>query len=146
MKKANENYETHHLFPSGEWEGFYTYQIFSQNYRGLMSFYLLFQKQTVEGEGIDSVGRFAWKGTYDTKEMTCQMTKYYYGKHKVFYDGQVDENGIWGTWKITDNWKGGFHIWPKGQGQEAIEEVKEAVVKEGKDLIFVPVNFDAAII
>ncbi len=44
------------------------------------------------------------------------MTKFY-ATHTVFYDGQVDENGIWGTWTIGGYFSGGFHIWPKAEAE-----------------------------
>jgi hypothetical protein len=132
MKDTPQNYEMHPLFPSGEWEGFYTYLPPFSNFKGQMSFYLLFYNQVVEGEGIDEVGRFAWKGSYDTQSMTCQMTKHYYGKHTVYYDGQVDENGIWGTWKITQGWSGGFHIRPKTAERETMETAIANLVEQSK--------------
>ena len=115
--------ETHTLFPSGEWEGFYTYSYRPDARRHLMSFFLLFKNNAVSGSGADDVGAFHWRGQYDTKQLTCQMIKYYAG-HTVFYDGLVDQNGIWGTWTISDYCKGGFHIWPKNSAEnEAVEEM-----------------------
>jgi hypothetical protein len=45
----------------------------------------------------------------------------------VYYDGHVDENGIWGTWYIPPFMSGGFHIWPKKR--EADESVEESVAE-----------------
>lgn len=92
-----------------------------------MSFLLHFENGIITGTGSDDVGAFSWRGTYDKEELRCQMTKKY-GTHSVFYDGHVDENGIWGTWKLSDFTKGGFHIWPKKGGEE--EEEEEVVAEE----------------
>ena len=115
-----------------------------------MSFILDFKDGIVTGSGGDNVGAFTWRGTYDAEKMLCQMTKRY-STHEVFYAGHVDENGIWGTWSIPIEikggiWdtpfreiaiaameefsKGGFHIWPKANSmREAVEEVEE--ISEG---------------
>jgi hypothetical protein len=130
MKNTDAIHETHPLFPSGEWEGFYSYPPPYSFHKGQMSFYLFFHNQTIEGEGMDEVGKFSWKGTYDTQAMTCQLTKYYHGQHSVYYNGQVDENGIWGSWIIQRNWQGGFHIWPKAQSQEEMQTAIEALMEE----------------
>ena len=126
--KKGQSEEMHPLFPSGDWEGFYKYP-YAGLQQGKMEFFLNFNAGVVTGGGSDSVGTFTWKGTYDTKALTCQMTKYY-TSHTVSYNGHVDENGIWGTWQIRTYNKGGFHIWPKKDGneeeeEEAVEEVKE---------------------
>lgn len=126
--KNNNLQETHPLFPSGEWEGFYIYTILS-GHRGKMAFSLNFKDGIVEGSGSDNVGAFNWRGDYDKEGLRCRMTKYY-ASHTVFYDGHVDENGIWGTWTISEHWKGGFHIWPKGIEEEMAEVVEEAVPVE----------------
>jgi hypothetical protein len=77
-----------------------------------MHFMLTFKENLVIGSGGDDVGSFTWKGSYHKERMECLMTKYY-GSHTVYYQGQVDENGIWGSWQL--DWVGGgFHIWPKG--------------------------------
>ena len=127
MSTSNNNQqETHPLFPSGEWEVFYKYNL-SFLPKGEMGFLLHFENGIVKGTGSDDVGGFNWRGTYDKENMRCQMTKNY-ATHSVFYDGHVDENGIWGTWKLSDFTKGGFHIWPKKGGEE--EEEAETVVEE----------------
>lgn len=130
MKKNESKTETHPLLPSGEWEGFYVYkQLYFGKEKGEMSFTLNFHEQTVEGSGSDEVGGFSWKGVYNLESMTCKMVKYY-DTHKVFYNGHIDENGIWGTWEISDDWNGGFHIWPKpGAAAEREEEEKPEAKK-----------------
>src|SRR3712207_935771 len=106
--EAGENLETHSLFPSGEWEGFYTYEFGSHARRHTMSFTLTFKNGTVSGSGIDDIHYFIWQGSYDTEQLRCWLHKRY-PSHAVFYDGRVDQNGIWGTWEISAE-RGGFHL------------------------------------
>ncbi|MFB2918625.1 MULTISPECIES: hypothetical protein [Aerosakkonema] len=131
--KAEENLETHSLFPSGEWEGFYTHEFGPYARQHMMSFTLTFKKGSVRGSGIDDVNRFTWRGNYDKEKLRCWMNKGY-PSHTVFYDGYVDQNGIWGTWVIPPYYQGGFHIWPKKLGENISvsdqEEVPKAVIKE----------------
>lgn len=128
--------ENHALFPSGEWEGFYTYALDSQADQHPMHLILSFKNGIITGAGSDEEGSFTWKGTYNKVQLECVLTKYY-RSHSVFYTGQVDENGIWGIWRI-DEVTGGFHIWPKttpqNQQVEALE-VKEESVREEVHLI-----------
>ncbi|GEO05644.1 hypothetical protein AAE02nite_33080 [Adhaeribacter aerolatus] len=131
MKEPNYNgAETHPLFPSGDWEGFYTYAMGPQADKHPMQFMLNFKANVVDGSGADDVGGFVWKGRYNTGQLECTMTKYY-STHQVHYQGQVDENGIWGLWEM-DWLKGGFHIWPK-----ASAENKEAAAIEAKEAVMV---------
>lgn len=118
--------ETHPLFPSGEWEGFYTYAYGPGANRHPMTFFLDFNNKQVTGGGGDDVGAFSWNGAYDTKQLICQMTKNY-TTHLVQYKGNVDESGIWGTWMISDWLRGGFHIWPKNSEERKANEEKEKV-------------------
>lgn len=111
--QAGENLETNPLFPSGEWEGFYTLEFGPQAGRHMMSFTLTFKNGTVTGSGLDDVDYFTWRGLYDTEKLRCSLRKTY-PSHTVFYDGYVDQNGIWGSWDIPLFSRGGFHLWPKG--------------------------------
>lgn len=133
MKTFSDNTlskETHPLFPSGEWTGFYKYKGGFDNKRHVMSFVLNFQSSLVTGSGGDDVGPFNWEGQYDVKALKCKMVKYYFS-HVVHYDGHADENGIWGTWKISDYCTGEFHIWPIPRLADAIEaEEKIELVAE----------------
>ncbi len=118
--------EQHPHFPSGDWEGFYTYSG-NRRPKGEMAMTLDFSNGSISGAGSDPVGVHSWTGNYDTKAGTCQLTKIYPGSHSVFYSGYVDENGIWGKWRII--WMtGDFHIWPKKKDiQEEAEIVKESI-------------------
>jgi hypothetical protein len=129
--KALENLETNPLFPSGEWEGFYTHAFGPDARRHMMSFALTFKNGNVSGSGIDDVTRFIWRGSYDTEKLRCWMKKRY-PSHTVFYDGYVDQKGIWGTWEIPPYDRGGFHIWPKGLSEGLAIEDKEIVPESVK--------------
>lgn len=122
MKLSSPAQEMHPLFPSGEWEGFYSYY---QGDQRPMPCALSFCEGIVTGNGSDEVGPFTWKGTYSIAALTCTMTKYY-SSHTVFYKGEVDENGIWGYWEMNGG-RGGFHLWPKTQNEN-----KEAIAVEAE--------------
>jgi hypothetical protein len=77
------------------------------------------------GAGNDEVGRFVVKGQYDTQSLECWWTKTYVGAHEVFYRGFREGKGIWGTWEITVHDRGGFHIWPKRDGEGETETASE---------------------
>ena len=123
-----EKLETHSLFLSGEWEGFYTHEFGPNAHRHMMSFTLTFKNGTVIGSGIDDVNRFSWRGNYDKENLRCWMQKLY-SSHTVFYNGHVDENGIWGSWEIPPYYRGGFHLWPKGMGENTAVSDKEQLPK-----------------
>ena len=113
-------------FPSGQWVGFYTYSTRSQRY--LMDLVLEFQNGIVSGEGADGIGFFTIRGRYYPKESECFWLKTYVGRHSVEYTGYREQKGIWGTWKLTGA-KGGFHIWPIGEGTP-LDELREEVEEE----------------
>ena len=123
-------------FPSGQWVGFYTYA--SSSKRFLMDLVLEFRDGRISGEGADGIGFFGIDGHYFPKESECSWIKTYFGSHSVEYSGFREKKGIWGTWTIQET-KGGFHIWPIGEGtpleklREEVEEefpLKPALVKE----------------
>jgi len=100
-------------FTSGPWTGFYTY---SNDRRERMDLSLTFKQGVVTGSGYDPVGPFTIQGRYDAETNDIHWTKTYIGRHDVFYKGCRDNRGIWGTWELMTGGRGGFHIWPKGQG------------------------------
>ena len=106
------------LFPSGPWVGFYNYR---PGDRHRMDLGLEFAGGTVIGEGIDNVGRFLVRGRYDVANRECHWTKTYIGRHDVFYRGFREGKGIWGTWEIREQLRGGFHIWPVGLAEGEVE-------------------------
>jgi len=113
-------------FPSGQWIGFYTYPHRTQRY--LMDLILEFRDGAVTGEGADGIGFFGLDGRYYPDEGECNWTKTYYGRHSVDYFGYREKKGIWGTWTIATT-RGGFHIWPIGEGA-ALEKLREEAVEE----------------
>lgn len=125
-----EHPEQHPLFPSGEWEGFYTYYPGQSSNQHRMHFMLSFKDKTIIGTGADDIASFVWRGSYTKERMECSITKFY-ASHSVDYHGQVDENGIWGFWRLNGH-QGGFHIWPKGyaynQAKQTYESEPEAMV------------------
>lgn len=131
-----DDLERHPLFPSGEWAGFYTYEYGPDATQFPMSCFLSFSNGQVNGAGADTVGTFTWRGQYDKEAMRCHMAKDY-ATHAVFYDGHVDENGIWGTWIIGAQWKGGFHIWPLKEGTAEEDWSVKSESKERKKEGFV---------
>ena len=120
------------LFPSGPWTGFYNYQ---PGDRHRMDLALTFANGVMSGDGVDDVGRFLIKGKYDAASRECYWTKSYVGGHDVFYRGFREGKGIWGTWEITIQYHGGFHIWPRGAGEgnteaASAQEPVDAIAKE----------------
>ena len=111
------------LFPSGPWTGFYNYR---PGDRHRMDLHLTFANGNLSGDGVDDIGRFLIKGRYDTASRECYWTKTYVGAHDVFYRGFREGKGIWGTWEITIQLHGGFHIWPRqaAEGEVAAEEAE----------------------
>jgi len=122
----NNKTEQHPLFPSGPWNGFYTYFKGPAADRHSMPSNLTFNDGKVTGAGSDDVGTFSWSGNYDLQNPSCQMTKTY-ATHSIAYQGRVDENGIWGTWSMM-GWTGGFHLWPTEASKR--EEEEEALLEE----------------
>ena len=86
------------------------------------------------GDGADDVGRFVIAGQYDSGSLECLWTKTYPGSHAVSYRGFREGKGIWGTWEIKSDCRGGFHIWPRGSGEGAANK-KEFTEPEPVDAI-----------
>ena len=88
-----------------------------------MDLALTFTNGSLGGDGSDDIGAFLIKGRYDTASLECHWTKSYIGAHDVFYRGFREGKGIWGTWEIRNDSRGGFHIWPKqaGEGEKKSE-------------------------
>ncbi|UZR96185.1 hypothetical protein [Chondrinema litorale] len=134
--ESNDKMEMHPDFPSGDWEGFYIQ--FNVKYK--MECNLEFKNGQIKGGGSDGIGSFCWSGSYDKETGTVTMTKTYSGAHSVYYKGHADENGIWGTWRIESYFTGGFHIWPKKQGNENAKEEVNAVeepIEPEKELVII---------
>ena len=116
-------------FPSGPWVGFYTYSGAHDKHR--MDLGLTFASGRISGEGNDDVGPFIIGGRFDPANGECHWTKTYVGAHDVFYCGFRESKGIWGTWEILSDVRGGFHIWPRAQtegNEEAVSAEEEVQV------------------
>ena len=93
-----------------------------------MDLVLEFRNGTITGEGADGIGLFVIDGRYYPQEGECAWIKTYVGRHSVEYTGYREQKGIWGTWKASGT-KGGFHIWPLGDGTP-LDELRNQVEEE----------------
>lgn len=116
------NTEADPRFPSGKWTGFYIYH--GRPEKHAMELLLAFGGGTMTGEGRDPVGEFTVKGRYHIDDGACHFTKQYPRKHCVAYSGYNEGRGIWGTWQIPGEAKGGFHIWPEGMGDPTADALE----------------------
>ena len=79
---------------------------------------LAFADGRIQGDGRDTIGPFAMRGTYDTDSGKVTIHKRYLMigglVYDVLYDGWAEEGrGIWGVWQLAID-RGGFHLWPEG--------------------------------
>ena len=81
-----------------------------------MKLQLSFSEDKLAGDGTDCIGEFTLKGRYETDSGKVWIHKTYIERHDVIYTGfaEVADKGIWGTWEIRQDFRGGWHIWPKG--------------------------------
>lgn len=117
-------------FPSGRWAGYFL----DPNVPGRhqMELLLTFRQGRIEGEGRDFIGAFLVEGEYQLADGKCHWIKQYLLKHRVVYQGFNEGKGIWGVWSIpatnlSKELRGGFHIWPEGQGTVSHPELSEAL-------------------
>jgi hypothetical protein len=108
-------------FPSGLWTGYYQYQ---NGVRGQQDLRLSFAHGRMSGTGADEVGQFIVEGSYSNDTKEAQWLKSYPCGHAIEYRGfrEGPVEGIWGTWKISANWHGGFHIWTLENENAVVEE------------------------
>jgi len=99
-----------------------------------MDLQLTFSDGVIAGAGNDDVGPFLIKGTYNAQSRECWWSKTYVGSHTVLYRGFREGKGIWGTWDIGILSHGGFHIWPKAEG-EGIKNVAAIESAEPVDAV-----------
>lgn len=144
------NIETHKFLPTGIWEGFYCYHNSSVQHKMQMT--LRFKNNKIYGSGIDDVGSFKWSGKYNLNEFKVNLSKNY-STHLILYNGDIDENGIWGIWNNGENLskfgfspeminllkkaykdkiQGGFHIWPKKRKEKSEQFSEEEINKSTK--------------
>jgi hypothetical protein len=122
---ADPDQEADDRFPSGPWEGYFLQPELPG--RQTMELILKFREGQISGEGRDFVGPFLVTGSYERESGKCWWSKRYLGRHDVAYQGYNEGRGIWGVWEISSSFKGGFHIWPHGQGNGQSQEVSEEV-------------------
>ncbi len=116
-------------FPSGPWTGYWL----EGGCRFRQDLALSFNAGVVEGQGIDTVGRFRVAGTYDVESREVAWEKTYFGAYTVTYRGFRETSGIWGVWENVGK-RGGFHVWPRPDkpkptppDKERFEDEDEAV-------------------
>lgn len=151
INKNKEETETHHFLPSGEWEGFYCYNKSSEQHK--MEINLVFKRGIVSGNGTDDIAPYTWKGSYCLKTFKVSMIKRY-ATHQIKYNGDIDEQGIWGVWEnivqippgidialfermkagFRDTMIGGFHIWPKKTAANSEKNKAEEKLTASKKL------------
>jgi hypothetical protein len=97
---------------SGDWIGYYNYGDSGPHHN--MELVLHFQDGIISGYGIDDVGKFSICG-----QIICESLNWIksYKKHSVLYDGNFENNRVWGTW-TTSLCEGGFLLWPRNGGKE----------------------------
>lgn len=118
--------ETDPMYPSGPWIGFFLQPgVFTG--RVPMQLSLTFRGGSITGEGLDPVGEFVIRGSYQLDTGDVTFHKRYIGAHHVFYRGANEGKGIWGVWEIPNFMKGGFHIWPKGMSDPTRRRLSKAV-------------------
>ena len=98
------------LPPSGPWKGYYLYG--HAGVRHGMRLHLTFTPDgSVEGEGVDDIGRFVIDGIFDPRTSGASWVKAYIGMHTVQYSGLYCANTVCGDWMLYGA-TGGFWIWP----------------------------------
>lgn len=111
--EVDEENEQDPGFPSGPWNGFYTYWVPGFHHQSLN---LTFRRGRMTGNGQDDIGHFAIAGGYDTETRQCWWNKTYVGAHTVYYRGAQTGRTIQGEWQISAYHRGSFSIWPGGEG------------------------------
>jgi hypothetical protein len=98
------------MYPSGAWKGFWDQASWGrQEMSGLV---LRFAGGAVEGEGLDVIGPFTFRGRYDGQGHVS-LVKQYVGRHQVHYEGRYDGEGtVFGRWSIVGAGEGKFALSP----------------------------------
>jgi hypothetical protein len=132
--------ETDPRFPSGPWTGFFLDRRMPGRHR--MELDLKFQEGLLTGDGRDHVGQFLLRGRYELDSGRCHWNKQYIRQHHLFYKGFNEGKGIWGVWEITIAGivvRGGFHIWPEGQGDPTQPALEVALDQPVEERVAIPV-------
>ena len=97
------------MYPSGRWRGFWDQLVYGR--QAMRDLELQFSSGEVSGHGVDVVGPFRFRGTYDTAGTVALVKQYRY--HNVHYLGHYDGEGtIFGEWRIGNYWRGKFALTP----------------------------------
>ncbi|MCY2968592.1 MAG: hypothetical protein NT069_34050 [Planctomycetota bacterium] len=124
--------ESDSRFPSGPWVGYFI----QWGSKSRTELDLRFSDGRISGHGVDWVGEFIVRGRYQTDDGKCWWSKRYIRGHDVSYDGYNEGKGIWGVWQLLHvQWRGGFHIWPKGLEEDATETAEEEQPAE-REVVF----------
>lgn len=107
--------ETDPGFPSGPWNGFYTYRGHPDGLHR-MGLGLAFVRGHLRGHGSDDIGPFHVAGGYELDSRRCWWVKTYPGSHEVYYRGVQHGRVISGDWALPPADAGTFRIWPGGAG------------------------------
>lgn len=88
------------MYPSGAWRGFWEQPGYGRQLMHELA--LRFAGGQIEGEGLDIVGPFHFRGRYDDSG-NIALVKQYLDRHQVEYRGVYDgEGSIFGRWQIGD--------------------------------------------
>jgi hypothetical protein len=100
------------MYPSGRWRGYWEQTGWGR--QPMRDLVLHFAEGRVQGQGVDVIGRFTFRGQYDDAG-SVTLVKHYVGMHRVQYQGRYDGEGtIFGEWFIRGLWRGPFAMCPDG--------------------------------
>lgn len=95
---------------SGNWRGFWDQAGWGR--QSMRELTLHFANGEIQGLGIDVIGRFTFRGTYNDTGAVALVKQYRH--HAVRYTGNYDGEGtIFGEWMIGDFWRGTFALSPE---------------------------------
>jgi hypothetical protein len=96
------------MVPAGRWRGYWEQAWWGR--QPMRDLVLRFSAGKIEGQGVDVIGRFTFRGEYD-QAGSVTLVKQYLGKHQVLYRGRYDGEGtIFGEWSICPWWRGPFAL------------------------------------
>ena len=99
------------MYPSGRWRGHWEHPVLGR--QPMRDLVLNFGDGRVEGHGVDVVGLFTFRGTFDHAG-SVTLIKQYIGRHQVLYRGRYDGEGtILGRWSILEVSSGPFALSPE---------------------------------
>jgi hypothetical protein len=113
------------MYPTGVWRGYW--EAAGWGRQEMQELVLRFADGKVTGDGVDRVGRFTFRGTYEPSG-TVTLVKQYIGRHQVIYQGQHDGEGtIFGRWTIPPLGSGPFALAPVTAGPPADTPIPEFI-------------------